>query len=230
MCEETQDLLETFAAEPPVIRRTLKRPRQQATVNLNTSTRAMETIRNTLRQAEEEEKKKKELEEEQKRKEKKKREERNENEDADLLEDEKPEVSTPLTPGLNALFHSRAEQEEEQKEKHYKDSLTAIAVNCEVVSERRSCRDHPGEPHKGRDATPERDLPTKRSGRAGEGCGPAHQTGGDAVADEGVQRHSPRRSFSRCSSRTTRSTWPPSRRRRVSSARTSEKPGNLRSR
>ena len=157
---------------------------------------------------------------EQKRKEKKKREER----------DEKPEVSTPLTPGLNALFHSRAEQEEEQKEKHYKDSLTAIAVNCEVVSERRSCRDHPGEPHKGRDATPERDLPTKRSGGAGEGCGPAHQTGGDAVADEGVQRHSPRRSFSRCSSRTTRSTWPPSRRRRVSSARTSEKPGNSRSR
>ena len=69
MCEETQDLLETFAAEPPVIRRTLKRPRQQATVNLNTSTRAMETIRNTLRQAEEEEKKKKEPEEEQKRKE-----------------------------------------------------------------------------------------------------------------------------------------------------------------
>ena len=188
------------------------------------------------KEAEEEEEKpsKKELskreKKEQKRKEKKKREERNENEDADLLEDEKPEVSTPLTPGLNALFHSRAEQEEEQKEKHYKDSLTAIAVNCEVVSERRSCRDHPGEPHKGRDATPERDLPTKRSGGAGEGCGPAHQTGGDAVADEGVQRHSPRRSFSRCSSRTTRSTWPPSRRRKVSSARTSEKPGNSRSR
>ena len=188
------------------------------------------------KEAEEEEEKpsKKELskreKKEQKRKEKKKREERNENEDADLLEDEKPEVSTPLTPGLSALFHSRAEQEEEQKEKHYKDSLTAIAVNCEVVSERRSCRAHPGEPHKGRDATPERDLPTKRSGGAGEGCGPAHQTGGDAVADEGVQRHSSRRSFSRCSSRTTRSTWPLNRRRRVSSARTSEKPGNSRSR
>ena len=69
MCEETLDLLESFASEPEVIRRTLKRPRQQTTVNLNTSTRAMETIRNTLRQAEEEEKRKKALEEEPKRKE-----------------------------------------------------------------------------------------------------------------------------------------------------------------
>lgn len=52
------------------IRRTLRRPRSIVTpVNLNTSSKAMESIRNTLKQAEEEERRKKELEEEQKRKE-----------------------------------------------------------------------------------------------------------------------------------------------------------------
>ena len=67
---------------------------------------------------------------EQKRKEKKRRDERNEDEDADLLEDAEP---MPLSPGTHVALPSPTEQEKEQKEKHYKDSLTAIAVNCEVV-------------------------------------------------------------------------------------------------
>ena len=106
---------------------------------------------------------------EQKRKEKKKRDEKNDDEDADLLEDEMSTVTTPLSPGMHVPLSSPPEQEKEQKEKHYKDSLTAIAVNCEVVIHWRSSPDHPRKPHEGRDASPQRDFSTERSGGAGEG-------------------------------------------------------------
>lgn len=68
---------------------------------------------------------------EQKRKEKK--EEELLEEDEELLgNDDEPMEDTPLTPGLLRICWWWVEQLKEQKEKHYSDSLTEIAVNCEV--------------------------------------------------------------------------------------------------
>lgn len=164
---------------------------------------------------------------EQKRKEKKKRDERNEDEDADLLEDAE---ATPLSPGTHVPFPSSTEQEKEQKEKHYKDSLTAIAVNCEVVVRWQFSPDHSREPHQGRDAPPQRSVSSQRRSGASERPRRAHPPSGDVIADEGVQRHSPRLSSLPLSRRTTRSTLRRRRRRRVWSARRSARRVNTKSR
>ena len=58
-----------------------------------------------------------------------------EEDDEDLLEESEEEEDRELTPGSDSLQMSGIEEKEAQKEKHYKDSLTQIAVNCEQILE-----------------------------------------------------------------------------------------------
>lgn len=86
-----------------------------------------------LTKSEKKKMKRKEKKEQEKRE--KELEEEREDDEALLNDSNEMEVEEELTPGINQSSFSSKEQIAKKQEKHYKDAMTEIAVNCELIME-----------------------------------------------------------------------------------------------